>query len=64
MSVTEAENILAGCCISFLNLEDFAQKRRPMDEDREFREILLSKHTVETLHETLHPQFSGVHQVI
>ena len=35
MSMSEAENTLAGCCISFLNLGDFAKKRSSRDEDRE-----------------------------
>lgn len=35
MSMSGAENTLAGCCISFLNLGDFAKKRSSRDEDRE-----------------------------
>ena len=35
MNMSEAENTLAGCCISFLNLGDFAKKRSSSDEDRE-----------------------------
>lgn len=35
MSMDEAENTLAGCCISLLKLEDFAEKRSSTDGDRE-----------------------------
>lgn len=38
MSMSEAEHTLAWCCISFLNLRDFAKKRSPRDEDREIWE--------------------------
>ncbi|CAD6581928.1 MAG: hypothetical protein ASARMPRED_000737 [Alectoria sarmentosa] len=35
MSMNDAENTLAECCVGFLNLEDFAKKRSSRDEDRE-----------------------------
>ena len=35
MSMSEAEDTLAGCRISFLKLGDFAKKRSSRDEDRE-----------------------------
>ena len=39
MSMSEAENTLAECCIRFLNLRDFAKKRSPSDENKENLEI-------------------------
>ena len=33
--MNEVENTLAGCCIDDLSLEDFAEKRSPMDEEAE-----------------------------
>lgn len=35
MSMNEAEETLVECCISFLNLEEFAEKRSDEDEERE-----------------------------